>query len=277
MSSTRFKNNKKNNASEGNFDSPDFLFSIAMVLDEKGKREEALEFLHDIFEEYNYGPACQMLGILYMETNFKKSELYLKKAIEVFKLNELYYELGLLYWLQRNDIDSAIAYFEKYIELGLSEPGKAYLGIGLLLNNTKDSCKALESFHKAADGYDNFNALCNLATYYFNEKNHEKSEYYIKKAIDHAEFNYETNKKYSGNMLFLLGMLTLTKGNNKDTEKHLKKAVDLNQPNAFLVLGTLYAKSSQFDKAMPLLQVASKKYPQARSWLKHIEEKRSAE
>ena len=174
-------------------DDYDTYYKITFLLNELGKKDEAIEMLTSLLNmDIKYEKATELLGDLLIE----KQEY--KKAIEVYlkclKFNEnnstICYNLGIVY-ARINDFWSAKECFKKVIELNPNMYNAIYkLGQILLLYYEFD--EAEECFKKSAVKEKESKSYFQLAKIYLMKADKENAIKYLDKAID---LNYDYYKK----------------------------------------------------------------------------------
>ena len=194
---------------------------------------------------------------------------------------DICFRIGTVY-RKKNDIDNAVRYFRKNINLS-SNPFHAYLELGTLFNNLDQYEEALDYYLKAY-AIDPRHAILSfsIAVVYQNTDRLSDAISYYQKAIEleshNAAFHYRLGTAYSKSQNFTdaiccyqtvlelepnssaaygdLGISYLNLKKNDDAISCLKRAVELDPKNPQLhyYLGLVLMRSKQFDDAVQSYQ-----------------------
>ena len=271
---------------------PDYLFPrlhLANLSKNPQKRKEELNKL--IRLNPDYAPAYYYLGMIYNdEKDLEKSERYFYEAIKLNPgdrdlaeiLGSFYIENELIdkaeqyftemfqgdtllpqnYFFKakiasrKNELNEAIAFYNKAIQKANNNYPEAYLNKGILHKKQGDILNAIESYRKAAtQKEDYYAAFYNLALAYEATKN-------IQKAIEHYEKALKIDST-SSKAFYNLGSLYLESKNYKKAERLYKKAIsmDPDYTKAYYNLAVTYSQKGDGDQAIATYQTLLKKSP----------------
>ena len=154
---------------------------------------------------------------------------------------ESYQLLGFIDSLEKKS-DDAIKNFKKAIELN-NKYAQAYHLIALEYIKQGNIDKAKEYLLKLETFNPDIFTLSNLGNVFFAEKNYDKAEEYLKRAID-------LNKKYHTPYV-TLAKVSLIKGNTEKSITYLKKAIEIKPESldSHVTLGDIYLSQFKLDEA----------------------------
>lgn len=181
------------------------------------------------------------IGFFYTVYNkLEESYYYLNIALNVSKktgnnnknLNFLYYTIG-YYYFNKNELDSALSYYKKSLELYSNEPNDALihyplLGIGHIYEIRKNNDDAIKYYLKALNisKKSNYkigigNSLERVSNFYLNTGDN-------KQAIEYGKIYFEYSKIYheEDNASLILSKAYEKMGNTTESYKYLKLFVE---------------------------------------------------
>ena len=176
-------------------------FKIPKLLNELGKKEEAIEMLEILVKKKpDLWDANQMLGDLLMEQEkFKKAANAYIQAIKNNAENaELYYDLGITY-SRMNEFPLAKQCFEKTIEVD-SNFYNSYYRLGQIALLYRDIEAAEKYFLQSIYGEVEEKSYFQLAKIYIIKNDKNKAAMFINRAVEINPKNYD---KYSIEPMFL--------------------------------------------------------------------------
>lgn len=179
----------------------------------------------------------------------------------------LYYDIGRCYY-KLNDIDNAIIYFSRSIELETAK-NPSYVFLGSIYQKTQETQKAIENWITYFSYKPDDESVClNLATSYFSKDMKFQSIFYYDKYLNYAKdktANYYNEIKKSIETFIQQGKEFYQKANKAllDNDKTTAiQALDLavrSYPTSFdinFLLGKLYFEEKEYMKSLIYLKQA---------------------
>ncbi|HXR84636.1 MAG TPA: tetratricopeptide repeat protein [Hanamia sp.] len=187
-------------------------------LEDFGKAEKYLKVA--LLQKEQDADAAYTLGRIYLELdNFQNAIVYFQKAVELQKSNQWMYELGLIYYNQ-NDYKNALKYFESAANNGYNKSNDFYENYGfaqLYTGDTENGMKTLNIVleHKP----NNRELLTNIAYAMYDTKKYNEALQYFSKAL-------EINPK-DAVVLYMSGMTFQKLGEKEKGQKLCDSAISM--------------------------------------------------
>ena len=187
-------------------------------LEDFGKAEKYLKVA--LLQKEQDADAAYTLGRIYLELdNFQNAIVYFQKAVELQKSNQWMYELGLIYYNQ-NDYKNALKYFESAANNGYNKSNDFYENYGfaqLYTGDTENGMKTLNIVleHKP----NNRELLTNIAYAMYDTKKYNEALQYFSKEL-------EINPK-DAVVLYMSGMTFQKLGEKEKGQKLCDSAISM--------------------------------------------------
>ncbi|MES0488863.1 MAG: tetratricopeptide repeat protein [Leptospirales bacterium] len=190
------------------------------------------------------------LGILFgQQGDYGNSEIYFKRAIELYPRSaKYYYNLAYVQSLHNKKAE-AMANLEKSLSYG-AEKSSTYRYIARLYEDLGDINGAEKSLRKALENSPrNTEILSALSKVLISRSNWNDAMFYLQKTID-----LSTGKLEKANAYYNLGRVYYEIGNYKDATYALEKAYALDSKNTEFItlLGKVYAEAGHPHKSIHL-------------------------
>ena len=219
--------------------------------------EKAIELKPD---NKNNAYSCIVLGYLYYgKENYSKGDAYFGKIVEYMEDKaEANFGLGLFYYQDMEDIDKAIEYYKKAIELK-PDYAAAYTHMGVAYADKDDYDKALEYHKKAVELDSNYAAAySNMGYAYYYKKDYGKAIESYKEVVKLEPDNAEVYLNIGASYDAAYGCKKKWEENCDKAIEYYKKAAELRPRSAiaFFDIGVLYEQKQDWGKAIEYLEKA---------------------
>jgi tetratricopeptide (TPR) repeat protein len=224
----------------------EYYFLYSRLYAEQNRPEEAIPCLHEGLRLDGENVDC-LVGLFYaysMINKMREAGEYLLQAEKHHPDHELVLSALVWYNMEKNDLHSAIACFERVRAQGIANP-ETFRNAGLAYDRLGRYDSAAECFRAALELYPGYDEACELL-----------SDLYIangqpEKAVE----LYEQALAKSPNNIRHLSRLTFCRSQNNEHEKAIATAEESirlypNSPVGHIDLAYVYLNSGMLDKAM---------------------------